>query len=95
MEKFQLSFFGSKAQFIVKWILRVSLFIAVIAVFVLLALLIGSAGNTSRFAEQFDILLLLNGVLALALFIWVFSLVLGLLKLTIGFLQSFVVMLPF
>lgn len=80
MEKFQLSFFGSKAQFIVKWTLRISLFIAVIAVFVLLALLIGSAGNTSRFAEQFDILLLLNGVLALALFIWVFSLVLGLFK---------------
>lgn len=80
MEKFQLSFFDNKAQLIVKWTLRISLLIAVIAVFVLLALLIGSAGNTSRFAEQFDILLLLNGVLALALFIWVFSLVLGLLK---------------
>ncbi|MDY3330685.1 MAG: ATP-binding protein [Pelistega sp.] len=80
MEKFQLSFFGSRAQRIVKWALRISLFLAVVAVLILLALLVGSAGNTSRFAEQFDILLLLNGVLALALFIWVFSLVLGLLK---------------
>lgn len=78
MEKIYL--FGSKAQLILKWILRTCLFVAVIAVFVLLVLLIGSAGNTSRFAEQFDILLLLNGVLALALFIWVFALVLGIVK---------------
>lgn len=78
MEKFQ--FFGAKAQLALKWILRSCLFVAVIAVFFLLMLLIGSAGNTSRFAEQFDILLLLNGVLALALFIWVFTLVLGLFK---------------
>ncbi|NOL48757.1 sensor histidine kinase [Pelistega europaea] len=78
MAKFH--FFESKAQLVLKWILRISLFVAVIAVFFLLALLIGSAGNTSRFAEQFDILLLLNGVLALALFIWVFSLVVGLVK---------------
>lgn len=78
MERFRI--FGSKAQVLVKWLLRVSFIIAVVAVFVLLALLIGSAGNTSRFAEQFDILLWLNGVLALALFIWVLILFIGLLK---------------
>ena len=78
MERFRI--FGSKAQVLVKWLLRVSCIIVVVAVFVLLALLIGSAGNTSRFAEQFDILLWLNGVLALALFIWVLILFIGLLK---------------
>lgn len=80
MEKIQLSIFGPKAQLVLKWILRCCLLVAVFAVFVLLVLLIGSSGNTSRFAEQFDILLLLNGVLALALFIWVLTLVLGLIK---------------
>ncbi|NEN74872.1 HAMP domain-containing protein [Pelistega sp. NLN82] len=80
MGKFQFSFFGSKAKQVIKWSLRICFFVVLIAVFVLLALLIGAAGNTSRFAEQFDILFLLNGVLALALLIWVVSLVMGLYK---------------
>ncbi len=71
MEKIRYSTFGSKTQFIVKWTLRVSFMVAVIATIILLALLVGSTGNTSRFAQQFDILLLFNGLLALSLFIWV------------------------
>ena len=71
MEKFHRSSFGSKTQFLVRWTLRLSFMVAVIATVVLLALLVGSTGNTSRFAQQFDILLLFNGLLALSLFIWV------------------------
>ncbi|NLY65134.1 MAG: HAMP domain-containing protein [Alcaligenaceae bacterium] len=56
------------------WLLKASFIVAVLAAFVLLGLLVGSTGNTSRFAQQFDILLLLNGALALALFIWVLTL---------------------
>lgn len=71
MEKIRYSTFGSKTQFLAKWTLRVSFMVAVIATIILLALLVGSTGNTSRFAQQFDILLLFNGLLALSLFIWV------------------------
>ena len=80
MEKIRFSFIRQKVQLVLKWIFRIWLLLAGVAIFVLLSLLIGSAGNTSRFAEQFDILLLLNGVLALALLAWVISLVLGIVK---------------
>lgn len=80
MEKIRHSTFGSKTHFLVRWTLRISLVIVALAALVLLALLVGSAGNTSRFAQQFDILLLLNGVLALALFIWVMILSLRLFR---------------
>lgn len=71
MEKIRYSSLGRKTQFIVKWALRLSFMVAVVATIVLLALLVGSTGNTSRFAQQFDMLLMFNGLLALSLFIWV------------------------
>ena len=71
MEKLHRSSFGRKTQFLVRWALRLSFMVAVVATVVLLALLVGSTGNTSRFAQQFDILLMFNGLLALSLFIWV------------------------
>lgn len=74
MEKFHLKSFGHKTQLLISWLVKISFMIIVLAAFVLLGLLVGSTGNTSRFAQQFDLLLLLNGVLALALFIWVATL---------------------
>ncbi|MDO5678896.1 MAG: ATP-binding protein [Pelistega sp.] len=71
MEKLHRSSLGRKTQFLVRWALRLSFMVAVVATVVLLALLVGSTGNTSRFAQQFDILLMFNGLLALSLFIWV------------------------
>ena len=74
MEKFHLKSFGHKTELLISWLVKISFMIIVLAAFVLLGLLVGSTGNTSRFAQQFDLLLLLNGVLALALFIWVATL---------------------
>lgn len=80
MEHIQSSSFRQKLKVAAKWALRVTLWLAIMAVGVLLVLLIGAAGNTSDFAEQFDLLLLLNAVLALGLFVWVLSLAIGLVR---------------
>ncbi|TAL87875.1 MAG: HAMP domain-containing protein [Candidimonas sp.] len=54
-----------------KWGLRLALVVAAISASALLALLVWSTGNASRYAQQYDTLLLLNGVLAIALIFWV------------------------
>lgn len=71
MERFQ--FFGIRwrARSVLKWGLRLLLTVAVVSAVALLSLLVWSTGNASRYAQQYDILLLLNGVLAVALILWV------------------------
>ncbi len=54
-----------------RWALRLALGVAVISAAALLALLVWSTGNASRYAQQYDTLLLLNGILAVALMSWV------------------------
>ncbi|HLS41681.1 MAG TPA: ATP-binding protein [Paenalcaligenes sp.] len=54
-----------------RWALRVALIIATISALALLGLLMWSTANASRYAQQYDILLVLNGVLAVALMSWV------------------------
>ncbi|MCQ9615596.1 ATP-binding protein [Paenalcaligenes niemegkensis] len=54
-----------------RWMLRVALIIASVSALALLGLLVWSTANASRYAQQYDILLLLNGVLAVALMSWV------------------------
>ncbi|OYV48910.1 MAG: histidine kinase, partial [Burkholderiales bacterium 21-58-4] len=54
-----------------KWGLRLALVVAAISASALLALLVWSTGNASRYAQRYDTLLLLNGVLAIALIFWV------------------------
>ncbi len=71
MEKFRISIFGNRAQALIKWVVRLVFIAAVLAALVLMGLLVRSTGNSSRLAQQYDLLLLLNGVLALALFLWV------------------------
>ncbi|MBO9352819.1 HAMP domain-containing protein [Bordetella petrii] len=61
-------------------LLRVALIIGAISGLALLGLLAWSTGNASRFARYYDTLLLLNGVFALALFVWVVALTTRLLR---------------
>jgi len=55
-------------------LLRVALVVGAVSGLALLGLLAWSTGNASRFAQYYDTLLLLNGILALALFVWVVGL---------------------
>jgi len=61
-------------------LLRVALIIGAISGLALLGLLAWSTGNASRFARYYDTLLVLNGVFALALFVWVVALTTRLLR---------------
>lgn len=58
----------------IKWGLRAALAIAAASAVGLLSLLVWSTGNASRYAQQYDTLLILNGVLAVALVVWVVAL---------------------
>jgi len=60
-----------RAQVALKWSMRALLAVAIASGLALFALLVWSADNASRFARQYDWLLLLNGVLAVALMVWV------------------------
>lgn len=54
--------------------------VAVILSAVLLYFLFQSSGNESRFENRFDLLMLFNATLAIALFIWLLSLIIGIVK---------------
>lgn len=60
--------------------LRIALMVGAVSGLGLLGLLAWSTGNASRFARYYDVLLLLNGVFALALFVWVVALTVRLLR---------------
>jgi len=55
-------------------LLRLALMIGAVSGLALLGLLAWSTGNASRFARYYDTLLVLNGIFALALFVWVVAL---------------------
>ncbi|SSW61813.1 sensor histidine kinase [Achromobacter agilis] len=55
-------------------LLRLALLIGAVSGLALLGLLAWSTGNASRFARYYDTLLVLNGIFALALFVWVVAL---------------------
>ncbi len=57
-----------------KLLLRLALLIGIASGLALLGLLAWSTGNASRFARYYDTLLVLNGVFAFALFVWVVTL---------------------
>lgn len=74
MERFLLLNLRRRARSLIKWGLRVALAVAAVSALALLALLVWSTGNASRYAQQYDTLLLLNGVFAVALIFWVLAL---------------------
>ena len=51
--------------------MRIALMVAAVSAVALLGLLVWSTGNASRYAQQYDTLLVLNGILAVALISWV------------------------
>jgi len=71
MEDFPL--FGRRwpVRSLVKMGRRVLLALAIGSAAGLLGLLVWSTGNASRYAQQYDLLLLLNGILAATLLVWV------------------------
>lgn len=71
MERIHLFNFRRHAPRLIRWALRSALGVAAASAIALLGLLVWSTGNASRYAQQYDMLLLLNGVLAIALMSWV------------------------
>ncbi len=71
MEKFHFFNLARRAPALVRWGLRLALFVAACSALALLALLVWSTGNASRYAQQYEALLILNGILAVALISWV------------------------
>ncbi|HBJ68615.1 MAG TPA: histidine kinase, partial [Alcaligenes faecalis] len=64
----------------IRWILRTALFGAGVSALALFSLLVWSTGNASRYAQQYDLLLVLNGVLAATLISWVLLLTIRLFR---------------
>lgn len=56
---------------LIRWASRIALTIAAVSALGLLGLLVWSTANASRYARHYDLLLVLNGVLAVALIVWV------------------------
>ena len=63
-----------------KRVLRAATWIGIFSGLMMLGLLAWSTGNASRFASYYDALLILNGVFAVALLIWVLALATRLLR---------------
>ena len=61
-------------------LLRIALLIGAASGLALLGLLVWSTGNASRFAHYYNAFLILNGVFAFALFVWVVALTLRLVR---------------
>jgi len=80
MERFFLLRLRRRSRSLLKWGLRLALGLAVLSALALLGLLVWSTGNASRFAQQYDILLLLNGIFAVTLIFWVLVLAARLLR---------------
>src|SRR3546814_9187729 len=71
MEKFQLFNFTRRTPALIRWTLRIALVVAAVSALSLLALLVWSTGNASRYAQQYNTLLILNLIFAVALISWV------------------------
>src|SRR3546814_11527239 len=69
---------------LMRLLLRLALMVGAISGLALLGLLAWSTGNASRFARYYDTLLVLNGIFALALFVWVVALTTRLVRQKIG-----------
>ncbi len=71
MVRFSVFNFRRKAPRLIRWSLRIALVVAAFSAVALLVLLTWSTGNASRYAQQYDMLLLLTAILAFALLTWV------------------------
>ena len=71
MARFPIFNFRRRAPALIRWSLRIALTVAAFSGLALLVLLAWSTANASRFAQQYDVLLLLTLILAVALLTWV------------------------
>src|SRR3546814_14717210 len=70
MEKFQLFNFTRRTPALIRWTLRIALVVAAVSALSLLALLVWSPGNASRYAQQYNTLLIPNLIFAVAPISW-------------------------
>jgi len=80
MERIHFFDLRRNAPRLIRWALRSALGVAAASAIALLGLLVWSTGNASRYAQQYDVLLVLNGILAIALMSWVAMLSIRLLR---------------
>lgn len=80
MERIHIFTIRQRFDTVIRLGLRVVLAVAAASALALLGLLVWSTGNASRYAQQYDTLLLLNAVVAIALLAWVLALALRLLR---------------
>lgn len=80
MAKVNLSNINFKIQRLIGWIFKLGLALGVIGLITLLLMLFRATDNVSGLTQQFDLLLMLNGVLTLILVLWVTILVVRLIR---------------
>ncbi len=75
MERFFFFDLRRRLPALKRWGARLGLVLVASLALALLGLLVWSTGNASRYARQYDTLLLLNAVLAMAFLVWVLALI--------------------
>jgi nitrogen fixation/metabolism regulation signal transduction histidine kinase len=80
MAKVNFSNINSKIQRLIGWFFKLGLAMGVIGLITLLLLLFRATDNVSGLTQQFDLLLMLNGVLILILVLWVTVLIVRLIR---------------
>lgn len=80
MEKIRFLKHRTSLNQLIRWARRLALAVVVLSAVALLALLVWSTGNASRYAQQYDLLLSLNAVLAFTLMSWVAVLAIRLIR---------------
>lgn len=80
MERLHIFDIRRRPRSLLRLALRLVLLVAAVSALALLILLVWSTGNASRYAQQYDTLLMLNGIIAVALISWVVVLSVRLLR---------------
>ena len=80
MAKLNFSNINSKIQRVIAWLFKLGLAFGVVGLITLLFMLFRATDNVSGLTQQFDLLLLLNGVLTLILVLWVTVLIVRLIR---------------
>lgn len=80
MAKFNISNINLTIRNVVAWLFKIGLALGVLSLITLLFLLFRATDNVSGLTQQFDLLLMLNGVLTLILVLWVTILIVRLVR---------------
>lgn len=80
MAKVNISNINSRIQRLIGWFFKLGLALGIIGLITLLLMLFRATDNVSGLTQQFDLLLMLNGVLILILVLWVTVLIVRLIR---------------